>query len=70
MQSNNIFTSKPMLGHAYTPIHTINKIFTPIEGLCQGTIYPELVSPYVPLQSMTENMYLKNYRDGGCPYGY
>lgn len=70
MQSNNIFTSRPMYGHAYTPIQTINKIFTPAEGLKEGTIFPELVSPYVPLQSMAENIYLKNYKDGGCKHEY
>ena len=70
MQTNNIFTSMPMYGHAYTPIQVMNKIFTPAEGLNEGTIFPELVTPYVPLQSMTENRYLKNFRDGGCRNEY
>lgn len=70
MQTNNVFTSMPMYGHAYTPIHTINKIFTPSEGLNEGTIFPELVSPYAPLQSMAEIRYLKNYSEGGCRNEY
>lgn len=70
MQSNNIFTSMPMYGHAYTPIQTMTNIFKPAEGLEQGTIFPELVSPYAPLQSMAENRYLRNYRDGGCHHEY
>lgn len=70
MQTNNIFTSKPMYGHAYTPIQTMNKIFEPAEGLREGTIFPELVSHYAPLQSMLENRYLRNHKDGGCRHEY
>ncbi len=66
MQTNAFFTSVPMYGHAYVPVQTMTKIFTPADGLEKGTIFPELVSPYVPLQSVAENKYLKNYNDGGC----
>lgn len=66
MQKDAFFTANPMYGHAYTPVQTMKKIFTPEEGLENGTIFPELVSPYVPLQSVAENQYLKNYNEGGC----
>lgn len=69
MQTNTFFTSYPMYGHAYVPVQTMTKIFKPHEGLCQGTIFPELVSPYEPLQSVAENKYLRNYNEGGCLNG-
>jgi len=69
MSNNAFFTDNPMYGHAYVPVQTMSKIFTPQTGLNNGTIFPELVSPYVPLQSMAENKYLKNYNEGGCLNG-
>ena len=70
MSNNAFFTAHPMYGHAYVPVQTMTKIFSPQDGLNHGTIFPELVSPYVPLQSMAENNYLKNYNEGGCLNGY
>lgn len=67
--NNAFFTSNPMYGHAYVPIQTMSKIYNPSEGLKQGTIFPELVSPYEPLQSVSENKYLRNYNEGGCLNG-
>lgn len=69
MQDTKFFSSNPMYGHAYVPIQTMGKIFTPEDGLEHGTIFPELFSPYAPLQSFAVNEYLKNYREGGCSYG-
>ena len=69
MQNNMFFSSNPMYGHAYVPIQTMGKIFTPEVGLENGTIFPELVSPYVPLQSFEVHEYLKHYKEGGCSYG-
>lgn len=69
MQDTKFFSSNPMYGHAYVPIHTMGKIFTPEIGLENGTIFPELVSPYAPLQSFAVHEYLQNYKEGGCSYG-
>lgn len=33
MQNNKFFSSNPMYGHAYVPIQTMGKIFTPEAGL-------------------------------------
>ena len=66
MSNNAFFTAYPMYVHAYVPVQTMTKIFEPHDGLNQGTIFPELVSPYVPLQSMAENRFLRNYNEGGC----
>lgn len=42
-----------MFGHAYVPnqVYTGNS-FTPEQGLRNGTMFPELISPYMPLDSM------------------
>ena len=37
----------------------MNKTFKPSVGLKMGTIFPELVSPYSPGQSMKEIEYLE-----------
>lgn len=62
------FPSNPMLGQSYVPIQEMNKIFTPCCGLKMGTIFPELVSPYVPGQGMAEIEYLRmaNEIGEGC----
>ena len=46
----------------------MNDTFMPCVGLKMGTIFPELVSPYVPGQSLAENMYLENSNEikEGC----
>ena len=45
-----------------------NQIYTPEIGLKMGTIFPELVSPYCPNQSLETINYLKNSNTigGGC----
>lgn len=70
MQTDSFFSANPMYGYAYVPIQTMTKIYTPETGLEKGTIFPELVSPYAPLQSVEENKYLKNYNEGGQLNGY
>ena len=57
--SNNLFPNRIMFGHAYTPNQIINRVFVPEEGLKNGTIFPELVSPYEPCDSMDEIRYLR-----------
>lgn len=62
------FPENPVLGQSYVPIQTMDRTFIPCVGLKMGTIYPELVSPYVPGQSMAENEYLRarNTIGEGC----
>ena len=64
----NIFPTNPLLAQSYVPIQTLDKTFTPCCGLKNGTIFPELVSPYEPCQSMEFIEYLKrrNTIGEGC----
>jgi len=55
-----VFPTNPMLGQSYVPIQYMDKTFKPQIGLKMGTIFPELVSPYYPGQSMEEIKYLEN----------
>ena len=59
-EENSVFPENPMLAQSYVPIQYMDKTFKPSVGLKMGTIFPELVSPYVPCQSMEEIEYLKN----------
>lgn len=63
MDSNSVFPNDPMYGQSYVPIQTMNKVFNPETGLKMGTIYPELVSPYSPCQSIRTIEFLKNSND-------
>ena len=56
---------KLMLAQSYVPWQTIEKTFSPADGLKMGTIFPELVSPYMPCDSIKEIEYLKNERTNG-----
>lgn len=64
----NLFPNNPMLAQSYVPIQYMDKTFKPCYGLKKGTIFPELVSPYVAGQSMEEINYLKlrNEIGEGC----
>ena len=64
----NIFPENPMLGQSYVPMQYMTKTFKQCVGLKMGTIFPELVSPYVPCQSMRENEYIAktNMIKEGC----
>ena len=57
--STPVFPENYLYGHAYTPNQTMKNIFVPEIGLNNGTIFPELVSPYSPGQSMDFINYLK-----------
>lgn len=59
------FPSNPMLAQSYVPIQEMDKTFTPRCGLKMGTIFPELVSPYTPCQSVEEIQYLKQANEIG-----
>ena len=66
--SYNPFPENPVLGQSYVPVQIMDKTFKPDIGLKMGTIFPELVSPYSPGQSMEEIAYLKrrNTIGEGC----
>ena len=59
------FPENPVLAQSYVPRQKLNKTFIPSVGLKMGTIYPELVRPYEPGQSMAEIEYLKSRNDIG-----
>ena len=65
---NNVFPENPMLAQSYVPWQTMEKTFIPSVGLKMGTIFPELVSSYMPGQSMREIEYIKrtNKIGEGC----
>ena len=56
----SIFPKNPMLAQSYVPYQHMDKVFKPEVGLKMGTIFPELVSPYKPGQSMQEIEYIAN----------
>ena len=56
----NVFPDNPMLGQSYVPVQYMDRTFKPCPGLKMGTIFPELVSPYVFGQSMEEIQYLRD----------
>lgn len=62
------FPENPIFGQSYVPIQKLDKTFTPCVGLKMGTIFPELVSPYFPCQSIEENAFIraKNEIGEGC----
>ena len=64
----SVFPENPVLAQSYVPIQYMNKTFKPCVGLKMGTIFPELVSPYMPGQSMKEIEYLEetNKIGEGC----
>jgi len=67
-EKNNVFPDNPMLAQSYVPWQTMDKTFVPSVGLKMGTIFPELVSPYMPGDSMKQIEYLKksNKMGEGC----
>ncbi len=42
------------LARAYVSPQVYTGRFSPMEGLCRGTIFPELFSPYVPSEYIVE----------------
>ena len=63
-----VFPENPMLAQSYVPWQFMDKTFKPCVGLKMGTIFPELVSPYMPCQSMRVNEFLEatNNIGKGC----
>ena len=64
----NVFPDNPMLAQSYVPWQYMDKTFKPCVGLKMGTIFPELVSPYMPGQSMRTLDYIEatNSIGKGC----
>ena len=67
-EEDSYFPTNPVLAQSYVPIQRMNKTFIPSVGLKMGTIYPELVSPYMPGQSQAEIEYIEraNKIGEGC----
>ena len=61
----NVFPENPMLAQSYVPFQYMDKTFKPCVGLKMGTIFPELVSPYVPCQSMEEINFIRESNEIG-----
>jgi hypothetical protein len=64
--NTNAFPQNYLYGHAYTPVQTLSNTYTPEAGLQYGSIFPELISPYSPNQSIDFIEYLRN---GGMKNG-
>lgn len=67
-ENSSGFPTNWMYAHSYVVNQRMNQIYTPEVGLKIGTIFPELVSPYCPNQSLEEINFLKNSNTigGGC----
>ncbi len=64
-EEKDVFPENPSLAQSYVPIQILDKTYKPCVGLDKGTIFPELVSPYNPGDSMREIEYLRNSNDIG-----
>ena len=64
----NVFPENPMLAQSYVPIQYMNETFKPCIGLDNGTLFPELISPYCPGDSMKDIEFLRqtNSIGEGC----
>jgi len=65
---DSIFPENVELAQSYVPWQIMSQVFTPEVGLRMGTIFPELVTSYVPGQATEEKYYLQatNPIKGGC----
>lgn len=67
-QGMQVFPDNAVLAQSYVPFQIMDKTFKPCVGLKMGTIFPELVSPYAPCQSIEEIEFIKatNKIGKGC----
>ena len=67
-EETSVFPENPMLAQSYVPYQYMDKTFKPCVGLKMGTIFPELVSPYVPCRDMQEQKFIEatNEIGKGC----
>ncbi len=70
-EENSVFPDNYMFGQSYVPIQRMTTTFKSDVGLRMGTIFPELVSPYEPGQSLEEINFLRcsNEIKEGCNSG-
>lgn len=68
---NSPFPDNYMYGQSYVPLQRMTTTFKSDVGLRMGTIFPELVSPYAPGQSLEEDNFLRCSNDikEGCNSG-
>lgn len=59
-QEISMFPSNAMYGNSYVKNQIMNKVYTPEIALKMGTMFPELVSPYSPCDSMRVINFLKS----------
>ena len=64
----SVFPENATLAQSYVPYQYMDETFKPCVGLKMGTIFPELVNPYVPCQSIEEIEFIKatNKIGKGC----
>ena len=60
-----VFPENPSLAQSYVPFQYMDRTFKPNIGLKMGTIFPELVSPYVPCQDMKEQKWIESTNEIG-----
>ena len=67
-EERDVFPGNPMLAQSYVPYQYMDKTFKPCVGLDNGTIFPELISPYCPGDSMKQIEFLRktNSIGEGC----
>ncbi len=67
----SVFPENYMFGQSYVPTQRMTTTFKSDVGLRMGTMFPELVSPYAPGQSLEEINFLKcsNEIKEGCNSG-
>lgn len=67
-QGMQVFPDNAVLAQSYVPYQFMDKTFKPCVGLKMGTIFPELVSPYMPCQGIEEIEFIKatNKIGKGC----
>jgi hypothetical protein len=63
---NSMNYSSMNYANSYVPNQPFGRIFSPAEGLANGTMFPELVSSYYPNQSLEQMNFLRNNRGGCC----
>ena len=64
-RSESIFPENAVLGQSYVPIQKMDKTFIPCVGLKKGTLFPELIFPYSPCQSIEECAFIKSMNQPG-----
>lgn len=64
----DVFPSNPKLSQSYVPFQYMDKTYKPCNGLENGTIFPELVSSYMPGDSMRDIAFIEktNIIGEGC----